>query len=839
MDRFADRRFEAFFEGAEPVVSDARVAPDRDDPLSSPHFDALIPPLIRWIADARGRLLVRGESPHASTDPFPAIRSGYDWRRALDPVDRKALLQAATHSANPRPLRVRMMGADGERRWAGLRMTCVSTGRGGTRWYGTIEYLPDLQDEVCALREALAEAREHYRWSVELNPQVPWTARADGALEEIGPRLREMTGISLDPRSHLRWNDMLHPDDAVATMARWDDHVQSGEPIIVEQRVRLTDGGYRWMRSKAAVRRDARGEVIRWYGTLEDIHDQKVAQDALAESEGRFRLAVQAAGLGIWDFDIETGARTWSPELRAMLGLADDVPATQECAMALVHPDDRSILQNMMATVARREATTHFEATLRIHRADDGALRWIRSMGWTTQSAGGRPKRVLVTFQDVTDQEEADARIRWAAGHDAMTGLPNRAAWQATLEQMTARADETGERFGLMLFDIDDLKRTNDALGHDAGDALLCEFAARLLAMAPPGAVLGRLGGDEFGLIATSLRDSDALQAISAAILENIRRPYVHDGRSLDCGVSIGGAVYGEHGRQAGELFKSADLALYASKASGRGRVTLFHSDLRAQAQQHSSMIRMARQAVSDKLITPYYQPKVDLHSGQTVGFEALLRWHHPRLGVQTPATIAAAFENCELAVAMTDRMLDAIVRDVRRWIRAGFDPGRVAFNASAADFMDDDFAQAVLRRFARGGVSPRHFEIEVTETVFLGRGADNVARALHRFSKAGVRVALDDFGTGYASLSHLKQYPVDVLKIDRSFINHLEGDAGDAAIVDAIVKLGTSLSIEVIAEGVETQRQRELLIDHGCRFGQGYLLGYPAPFVSPPKTAT
>lgn len=308
----------------------------------------------------------------------------------------------------------------------------------------------------------------------------------------------------------------------------------------------------------------------------------------------------------------------------------------------------------------------------------------------------------------------------------------------------------------------------------------------------------------------------------------------------MDCGVSIGGAIFGVHGDKAADLLKAADLALYASKAAGRGRLTLFHSSLRAEAQQRSSMIRMARRIIDEQLLMPYYQPKVDLCSGRVLGYEALLRWRHPRLGVQLPGTIAAAFDHGELSVSLTRIMLDAVLRDLSCWLRDGGNPGRVAINASAADFMQDDFPAYVLHRLDHFGVPPAHVEIEVVEGVFMGRGADQVAQALHRFVDAGIRVALDDFGTGFASLTHLKQYPVDVLKIDRSFISHDGEDAGDAAIVDAIVKLGQSFGMEVVAEGVETPEQARRLLRQGCRVGQGYLFGRPQPFaeISVPRAA-
>lgn len=832
MDRFADRRFEA--RGA-PLTDSGPVGGlflQRNNILFSPLFSKISPSVIRWVADRHGRVLAVDRGLDSGGAGFAADPAGLNWRGLLDREDRRIILQAAAQNPSE-PVIVRLQMADGASRWHRFRMVWNVDANGHRAYYGTAEDVHDNHERSMREAAALAESRDHYRWSVELSPQVPWTAMPDGSVDDFGPRWSDMTGLTRQETLGGGWITALHREDIPRVKAIWDVHLVNGMPVDIEYRIRLRDGKYRWMRARASARRCEQGSIIRWYGTLEDVHAQKLAQSAMTESEERFRLAVESARLGIWDFDTVTGMRTWSSGLRQMLGIDEDEPATTELALALVHPDDRSQLSAIMNMAVSGPVQPHFEATLRIHRATDGAMRWIRSTGWITRSRSGRPLRIVVTFLDVTDARNAEERIRWVATHDPMTSLPNRTLWQATLDDMAARAQQTGERFALLMLDIDDLKRTNDSLGHDAGDALISVFAKRLAEVAPPDAVLGRLGGDEFGLLTASLTSSAALDAFSTALIERVRAPHVHNGHSLECGVSMGGAVFGEHGARADDLLKAADLALYASKSAGRGRLTLFHSALRAEAQQRSSMLRMAQQVVSEDLIRPYYQPKVDMRSGVVLGYEALLRWDHPRVGVQLPGTIAAAFNHGELAVGLTRRMLAAVLRDLQHVLRDGIDPGRVAINASAADFANGDFAERVLEQLADYGVPTAHFEIEVTETVFLGRGADQVDRALRHFADAGVRVALDDFGTGFASLSHLKQYPVDILKIDRSFVSNIDQNAGDAAIVDAIVKLGGSFGMEVVAEGVETAVQVERLLGHGCVIGQGFFLGYPQPFAA------
>jgi EAL domain-containing protein (putative c-di-GMP-specific phosphodiesterase class I) len=246
--------------------------------------------------------------------------------------------------------------------------------------------------------------------------------------------------------------------------------------------------------------------------------------------------------------------------------------------------------------------------------------------------------------------------------------------------------------------------------------------------------------------------------------------------------------------------------------------------------QRRISMLSLARSALTDDRILPFYQPKVDLVTGAVEGFEALLRWLHPGKDPQSPATIAAAFEDLSLAAEISDRMIGRVIEDAARWRDEGIRFHHVAVNAAAAEFRRGDFADKLLERLSRAKVPPSCLQVEVTETVFLGRGAECVERALRALSGAGVQIALDDFGTGYASLSHLKQFPVDIIKIDRSFVRDLEDGTGDAAIIDAVISLGRSLGIRIVAEGVENERQHSLLRSLGCDAGQGYFYGRAAP---------
>jgi diguanylate cyclase (GGDEF)-like protein/PAS domain S-box-containing protein len=733
--------------------------------------------------------------------------------------------RAHCKTGTPFQIEKRYVRPDGSDVWCAVHVSFVRDANGNVQ--SAISVAQDISERRLA-EQALRESEENYRHSVELSPQIPWTARPDGSIEEVGPLWYALTGHGVLQPLEGGWVEALHPEDVPLMLATWQRAIALGEPADIEYRVRTANGEYRWMRARAAPRIDDKGAIVRWYGTLEDIHDRRLAQQASSESEKRLRLAVQAARLGIWDYDSATCDSEWSAELLDMLGLPIDTVPTMETALRIVHPDDRQRLQSIVDTASSGQLPNQFEVALRIRRADDGAERWLKSTGWKTVTGSERMSRLIVTFQDVTEERNADARIRWAARHDPLTKLPNRTALQEELELAAAHCDDAGERLGLLLFDVDDLKRINDTLGHDAGDALLRTFAARLVEFAPENATVGRLGGDEFAIVVPAISGKAALDACASAILQGLRTPFAHQGRALDCAASVGASIFPDHGSDAAELLKSADLALYEAKTAARGRTIMFRSDMRAGLQRRSSMINMAKDAIRGDRIDPFYQPKIDLATNRLVGFEALLRWEDARGGVHLPEAISAAFGDTDLAIAITDRMLERVTADLRSWLDAGFDPVSIAVNSSANDFRYDDFAERVLERLLRCGLPPSCLEIEITETVFLGRGAGYVERALQTFSSAGIRIALDDFGTGYASLSHLKQYPVDIIKIDRSFVSNLENSPGDAAIVDAIVSLGRNLGITTVAEGVETEAQADHLRSRGCTIGQGFLFGRP-----------
>jgi diguanylate cyclase (GGDEF)-like protein len=455
-----------------------------------------------------------------------------------------------------------------------------------------------------------------------------------------------------------------------------------------------------------------------------------------------------------------------------------------------------------------------------------GAPKWWDVVLTSMCDDKGAMKSIVAIARDISAQRESESQLRWASEHDALTNLPNRRAFQARLQAATFRAMSSSKEVGLLLIDLDHFKHVNDSLGHAAGDHLLHVVAERLQQSVRKDDFVARLGGDEFAVIMEGRGDEVDLAGAGQSILKRLHQPISFENRLIRASASIGCARFPSDAPNANQLTENADIALYALKNRGRGGTKLFESGMRQRAQLVSSQLSLARGSLTEKSVEPHYQQKVDLKTGEIKGFEALLRWRHSLRGIQQPDTVAEAFNDFELASKIGELMQRRVFDDVRGWLDQNLPVGRIAINAAPVEFFRDDYAERLLSRMRERHIPPCRVEVEVTEHVFFERGSEHVQRALKQLHLAGVKIALDDFGTGYSSLSHLRDLPVSVVKIDRSFIAKLTEDPEIRAIVSAVIDLSRCLNIEVVAEGVETEAHRRVLIQDGCPIGQGYLFG-------------
>ncbi|WP_257558251.1 bifunctional diguanylate cyclase/phosphodiesterase [Sphingobium sp. CFD-2] len=429
---------------------------------------------------------------------------------------------------------------------------------------------------------------------------------------------------------------------------------------------------------------------------------------------------------------------------------------------------------------------------------------------------------VIVVARDITRQKKSEEKALWMARHDALTRLPNRTVLQDHLDQVLAAAGSSAGA-ALLIIDVDNFKAINDSFGHDCGDALLCTVAKRLHAAVGSGDLVARTGGDEFTLVITIESEADVME-LARRIYAQLEAPVHHRGRLVECGVSIGASLIPCDGTTRLDILKAADLALYAAKSGGRGQIRMFAPAMMAEADKPRAMIALARDALQRDAIVPYYQPKVSLHDGRIVGFEALLRWSDHDGALRGPDALMAAFEDPAMGASLSHRMLARILDDVESWAAAGVAFGHVALNVSGIDLRRPALAEMIRTSLGSRKLPTRCLQIEVTEQVFLGRGSDQVQDALQRLSDGGIRIALDDFGTGHGSLSHLNRFPVDILKVDRSFVSQIGHGRNGEAIASAIIGMGRALGLETVAEGIETRAQELYLRNAGCDVGQGFL---------------
>lgn len=423
--------------------------------------------------------------------------------------------------------------------------------------------------------------------------------------------------------------------------------------------------------------------------------------------------------------------------------------------------------------------------------------------------------------------QQRESRYRNLAHHDTLTGLPNRLSLQANMPDLLRAAAEGGGKLALVYIDLDHFKDINDLRGHRCGDALLVSAGQRLRDSAQRRDLVVRMGGDEFIVVTTEAEQPERLERLAERLAASIELPLLHDGEVLETSASMGIAVYPDHGEDAEQLLKNADIALYQAKAAGRGTYRFFADEMRAALHERLFLENALERAAGTEQLYIEYQPLIDLTSGAPVGFEALLRWRHPERGPVPPEVFIPIAEHCGLIDTIGTAVLKMVCGQLREWQRAGLPPLPVAINVSPTQFERGTLVDRLLGAAHEAQISPALLQVEITETALM-KGTGHEEATLAKLHQHGVKVLIDDFGIGFSSLNHLKNIAIDGLKIDRSFVRDMIDDERDAAIVSAIVGIGRSLKIEVLAEGIESPRHIERLLDLGCTTGQGHFLHEP-----------
>ncbi|HEX7242875.1 MAG TPA: EAL domain-containing protein, partial [Longimicrobiaceae bacterium] len=547
-------------------------------------------------------------------------------------------------------------------------------------------------------------------------------------------------------------------------------------------------------------------------------------QAELAASEERYALAAQGANDGLWDWDLRADRVYYSPRWKAMLGYAEEEVGDGPSEwFGRIHPDDAAQVASRIDSY-RRGATPHFEIEQRMLHAD-GEYRWMLSRGVALAGGDGSSSRMAGSLTDVTERRRAEEQLLRSALFDALTGLPNRALLTDRLERAVRRSRRVPhDPFAVLFLDLDRFKVINDGLGHAAGDELLVAVARRLEATLRQQDTVARLGGDEFVLLLEEVGDASEATRVAERVLRQLEGPFTVGASEVYTTGSIGIAM-GSGDSHPADLVRDADTAMYRAKAEGKSRTALFDARMHAEATARLTLEADLRRALERDELRVHYQPIVSLESGRLTGFEALVRWEHPERGLLAPYAFIPVAEETGLIVPIGALVLRQACLQLRAWREALPGAGRLTLsvNLSVRQFAHPTLLQDVDEVLRETGTDPATLQLELTESLLM-RDAESTVALLAQIRARGIRLAIDDFGTGYSSLSYLQRFPIGTLKIDRSFVQGITPGSNESELVQTMLALARNFSMNVVAEGVETEEQLTELRRLGCGHAQGFL---------------
>jgi diguanylate cyclase (GGDEF)-like protein/PAS domain S-box-containing protein len=565
---------------------------------------------------------------------------------------------------------------------------------------------------------------------------------------------------------------------------------------------------------------------------LRNAIERKVVEDALYVEKERALVTLNSIGDAVVCSDMSGKITHLNLVAETMTGWRREEAAGQPLAevFRIIDGATRKTARDPMKMAVEQNRTVGLIVDCVLIRRD-GFESAIEDSAAPIHDRAGRVIGAVIVFHDVSATRAMSRQMTHAAQHDLVTNLPNRLLLNDRISQSISLAHRQNRPLAVIFLDLDRFKYINDSLGHATGDKLLQSVSKRLLAGLRGSDTVSRQGGDEFVILLSEIADPEDLAASARKILLLLNAPHSIGGQDLHIGGSIGISVYPGDGEDAETLIKNADTAMYHAKERGRNNFQFFKAEMNLKAVERQSLEGSLRRALEREEFLLHYQPKVNLDTGEITGVEALIRWQHPDRGLVPPSQFVPIAEDCGLILQIGRWVLREACRQASAWQNAGLPPLPIAVNVSAVEFRDKGFAERVRTVLSETGLKARYLELELTEGVLM-EDAETMVSVLHELKMMGVLLAVDDFGTGYSSLSYLRLFPIDVLKIDQSFVHQITADSDDSTIVSAIINMGKSLKHIVVAEGIETREQRAYLQAQRCAEGQGYL--FSAPLTAP-----
>jgi diguanylate cyclase (GGDEF)-like protein/PAS domain S-box-containing protein len=778
-----------------------------------------------------------GETVHFSSglqnidfDKIGPVRTRAQARSRIHPDDLPIFLEARRHM-DGRVIEYRSVHPEGGISWRRCRMRRHQNSDGSVTDFGVVM-------DVTAEMQTARALQEKLEFIEKLTSRVPdvlfqYQHLADGRVgfPFISESVRRIFQVAPEEikRDARKLFDFIEPEDIPALFASMRAAFHDGASWQHEFRIRQPDGSVRWMRGNSVTVREPNGELAS-YGAVRDITESKLAETRLQESEARFRSLTDLSSDWYWEIDENfrftnfVGYR----DGKSIMTQADSLGKTRwELGALNLGKDEWEAHRRVL------ESHQPFR-DLELHRLDaHGQPYWVSVSGTPIFDAKGQFRGYRGIGRDISTRKSAEDETQRLAFYDTLTGLPNRRLLTDRLSHAQGTSARN-RRFGALLFiDLDNFKDLNDTLGHDVGDQLLEQVALRLVSCLREGDTAARFGGDEFVVMLEDLSEDEteaASQAelVAEKILARLNAPYELVGRQHNSSPSIGITLFCGSGLSVDELLKRADVAMYQAKAAGRNTLRFFDPEMQAAVLARAALDADLRQGLQREELLLHYQPVVDGRN-RILGFEALLRWRHPERGMVSPVEFICLAEQSGLILPIGQWVLHTACRQLVAWsAQPATSKLSLAVNVSARQFRQPDFVDQVQAVLDETGADPQRLKLELTESVLISDVEDAI-RKMGALRERGVRFALDDFGTGYSSLSYLKRLPLDQLKIDQSFVRDVLSDPNDAAIVRTILALAQSMDLQAVAEGVETEGQRQFLLDNGCTVFQGYLFGRPA----------
>ncbi|MGE8080477.1 EAL domain-containing protein [Peribacillus loiseleuriae] len=640
---------------------------------------------------------------------------------------------------------------------------------------------------------------------------------------------RLILGISEEENfspTHQQIREVVHPDDHPKLELAFQQTLLNNGIAHFECRIVRRDRAIRQVYVQIEVFFDEQGQPVRVIGFVQDITNSKQIESKLLEKEKQFSQIYNNLDVGVWSIDMQTGQfLLCSQGIEQICGYTVAEMDNKTAWTSIVHPHDLQKYLDQHLELAKGNIIR--QPYRIIHK--NGDIKWVQDYMIPTLDANGMLIQVDGLITDITEQHLLHEKVKHISYHDHLTKLPNRRKFNKKLQKLANEYANSDRKFAVMIIDVDRFKYINDTIGYPSGDELLCQISVRLASLLPSKDMLARLGGDEFGVLVANLESIESLEMISNQMIDGLLEPFLIDGYELYVTVTIGISIYPDNGTDSSDLLSNADIALNKAEKQGESKYHIISRSSSIDSYKSYSLGRDIRKALENNEMTLHFQPRVNACTGEIMSAEALIRWEHPEWGLVSPMEFLPIAEENGLIVHIDDWVLSEVCKQLKEWKEEQLFTVPISINISAVHFMKQDWLHTIEKTIKEAGIYPQDLEFEMTESSCLNNKeiAKNTMNAL---KDMGITISLDDFGTGYSSLSYLTQFPFDVIKIDKSFIQNMIHSDQDMFIAKSIIYLAKGLQIKVVAEGVETIQQLDILKKEECHQIQGYLFSRPVP---------